>query len=130
MVRAQEKEKTQLRGAMDELLSELTFVAAKSCEQLVDERRRVEQLIKKLRENKIINMPSEEFLSDTGQFGQAIDTKTILRAHSQNEPSGVSSKLWNQVVTLDKQGKSSTEIAKELDMGQGEVQLVLNLARQ
>ena len=42
----------------------------------------------------------------------------------------VSSKLWNQVVTLDKQGKSSTEIAKELDMGQGEVQLVLNLARQ
>ena len=87
LVRAQEKEKTQLRGAMDELLSELTFVAAKSCEQLVDERRRVEQLIKKLRENKIINMPSEEFLSDTGQFGQAIDTKTILRAHSQNEPS-------------------------------------------
>lgn len=128
---ARRQDKAELRGAVDELLSELTFAAEQSCEQIIDQRRKLEHLVGSLQENRTMALQAETF-SDNNfgekQAHETMDYMDYVEAPAGQGTHDARSEMWNRVMTMARQGKSSAEIAKELNVGLGEVDLVLSLA--
>lgn len=115
LLHARQQDKTELREAVDELLSELRFVAEESCQRLSRERSQLEQLAQSLRENTV-----------TAVHNNGDDVSSMASSAQIDE----SFSSWSQVMLWADQGKDCAQIAKELNMGQGEVELILNLVRQ
>lgn len=115
--RTQEQDKAELLGAVDELLSEIAFTAEEGCQRLVDERRKLELLLGTVTKKCVASVPDSPAMINPEVYFEHTTVDAIPQP-------------WSQVVPLAEQGKSCTEIAKELNMGQGEVDLVLNLIRQ
>lgn len=123
---ARDRELERLRQAVNELLLELALAAEKSCERLIAERRKLEELAA---------IPKESHTGTASAGGglpnrQEPQSAPLEIAYSKAQPKNAKPKVWDQVMVLAQQGKNCAEIAQALDVGQGEVNLVLNLHRQ
>ena len=105
---------------------ELALAAEKSCERLIAERRKLEELAA---------IPKESHTGTASAGGglpnrQETQSAPLEIAYSKEQPKNAKPKVWDQVMVLAQQGMNCAEIAQALDVGQGEVNLVLNLHRQ
>lgn len=122
VVYACRQEKMELRGVVDELLSELRFTTEDGCRRLIQERSRLEQLVQNVR----------------GEFGAGVHTGDLLSNQEftssvprdlPQQRSETELPLWAEATSLSRQGRTSTQIAKELNLGLGEVELMLKVSQ-
>ena len=121
LLHARQQDKAELREVVDELLSELRFTAEESCGRLSRERSQLEQLAQTLKEKADMSVHT----------GHPTYNAPVLASTAQTDmPLKVDPPLWSQVKLLAGQDKSCAQIAKELNIGQGEVELMLNLVHR
>ncbi|HKM39601.1 MAG TPA: hypothetical protein VJ036_04970 [bacterium] len=120
---ARERELEHMRQGLGELLSELEYAAEEGCERLLQERLKLEQMVTPLQDKDLQPLPANA-ISIPLEPPHAKLTPTVgPRQHEPGEPP----QLWGQVLQLAQEGKSRAEIAQRLDLGQGEVELILRI---
>lgn len=104
---AREQEMDRIRRSVQDLLQELAAAAESSCEQVLAERHKLEEMVASVQnQTAVVNIAQPE------------KTKADPKAE-----------IRNRVMLLAQRGKTSAQIAQQLDLGQGEVDLMLNLIR-